>query len=104
MSGADQLWDSLLAALTELGEGVAVVDIETQKYLFVNEALTRMYGYSGDEMLALPSFFALMPGGEVERLEPERATRAAGGTGAGDVYETQMIRKDGEVIDIEVSV
>src|SRR4051794_8754108 len=104
MSDGSQLWDSLLAALTELGEGVALVDVETQKYLFANEALTRMYGYSAEELLALPSFFALMPGDEVDRLEPERATRAAGGPGAGDVYQTRMTRKDGETIEIEVSV
>ncbi|MFL5894613.1 MAG: putative bifunctional diguanylate cyclase/phosphodiesterase [Thermoleophilaceae bacterium] len=102
--GDRQLWEALLAALSELGEGVAVVDIETQRYLFVNDALCRMYGYSAEEMLALPSFFSILPPDEVAELEPERARRAAGAPMEVDRYETRVIRKDGRLIDIELSV
>src|SRR4051794_10559691 len=99
-----QLSESLVDALTELGQGVAVVDLETQRYLFVNDALAEMYGYARDELLAMDSFFALLPQDEVETLEPERAARAAGEERATDRYETRVVRKDGEVIEIEVSV
>jgi diguanylate cyclase (GGDEF)-like protein/PAS domain S-box-containing protein len=99
-----QLWEGLLAALSELGEGVAVVDIETQRYLFVNDALCQMYRYSREELLALPSFYSLLPPGELETLDSERPLRAAGAIPEADRYETRIIRKDSQVIDVEVSV
>ena len=98
------LLDPLVAALTELGQGVAVVDLETQRYLSVNEALADMYGYTREEMLALPSFFALLPDEEVELLTPDLDLRTSGQEVPADRYETRVIRKDGQVIDIEVSV
>jgi diguanylate cyclase (GGDEF)-like protein/PAS domain S-box-containing protein len=98
------LLDSLVDALTELGQGVAVVDLTTQRYLRVNDALAEMYGYTREELLALDTFFALLPDDDVARLEPERAARAEGQPVASDRYETRVKRKDGVVIEVEVSV
>src|SRR5437773_7701192 len=81
MTGPDR-FDSLVAALTELGEGVAVVDLKTERYLSVNDALAAMYGYAREELLELP------------------ALKGA----SSDRYETRVTRKDGEVIEVEVSV
>ena len=101
--GDRQFLDSVIAALTELGQGMAVVDVVAQRLRYVNEALAEMFGYSIEELLALPDMMALLPPPERERLEPDRARRAAGGS-APDRYDTRIARKDGRVIDIEVSV
>src|SRR4051794_6065886 len=74
----DRLLESLAAALDELGQGVAVVDIESRRYVSVNEALADMFGQSKDEMLA-------------RTLDH-------------DLQATQARRADGSLIDIEVSV
>jgi diguanylate cyclase (GGDEF)-like protein/PAS domain S-box-containing protein len=101
--GSDgHLWEALLAAQSELGEGVAVVEIEQLQILFVNEALCRMCGYSPEEILALPSFFALVPPADVPELEEGRVQRTAGEP-VSDRTATRLVRKDGEIIDIEVS-
>src|SRR5436190_983712 len=98
------LFDSLLAALTEVGEGVAVVDLDTQRYVSVNAALVAMYGYTEEELLALPSFFALLPSDEVTSLEPALERRVSGEVLDADLYNTRVVRKDGETIEVEVSV
>src|SRR5947207_2423063 len=78
MTGPDR-FDSLVAALTELGEGVAVVDLKTERYLSVNDALAAMYGYAREELLELP------------------ALKGA----SSDRYETRVTRKDGERVIAE---
>src|SRR3954451_790394 len=99
-----QLWQSLLDALTEAGEGVAVVDIETERFLFANEALADMYGYTVHELLALPTFFDLLVPEEAAALGPAAADRVAGGPGLDGAFDTRVARKDGRIIDIEASV
>jgi diguanylate cyclase (GGDEF)-like protein/PAS domain S-box-containing protein len=97
------LFDPLVAALDELGQGIAIVDLETQRYVSVNEALAQMCGYAREELLAMPDFFALLTSDEAGQLEPELALRAAGRP-VRDRFETRLIRKDGQTVDIEVSI
>jgi diguanylate cyclase (GGDEF)-like protein/PAS domain S-box-containing protein len=99
-----ELWEALLAAQSELGQGVAVVDIEHLRFLFVNDALCRMLGYRADEMLALPSLFALVPPDDIPELAADGARRRAGEAVERDRYEARAIRKDGGVIETDVSV
>src|SRR5260221_9039948 len=103
-AGDGHLWHALVAAQSELGQGVAIVDIETQRYVFVNDALSLMYGYSVEEMLALPSFYAIVHPEDVPALEPDRVVRAAGGEPATDRYQTRIVHKDGSLIEIEVGL
>jgi diguanylate cyclase (GGDEF)-like protein/PAS domain S-box-containing protein len=101
--GSDgHLWEALLAAQSELGEGVAVVEIEQLQILFVNEAFCRMCGYTAPEILDLPSFFALVPPADVPELEVGRIQRTAGAA-VSDRTATRLVRKDGEIIEIDVS-
>jgi diguanylate cyclase (GGDEF)-like protein/PAS domain S-box-containing protein len=101
--GSDgQLWETLLAAQSELGEGVAVVDIEQLQILFVNDALCEMCGYSPEEILGLPSFFALVPPGDVPELEEGRVRRTAGAP-VSDRTASRLVSKDGEIVEIDVS-
>src|SRR4051812_36788509 len=94
----------MVAALDEFGQGMAVVDIAARRYVSVNDALAEMYGYSKEEMLELDDFFAFSPQEEVNALEPELEHRAAGGPGSTDLYATRAQRRDGSMIDVEVSV
>jgi diguanylate cyclase (GGDEF)-like protein/PAS domain S-box-containing protein len=102
LGGDGHLWEALLAAQSELGEGVAVVDIEQLQILFVNDAFCRMSGYTAEEILALPSFFALVPPADVPELEAGRVQRTAGEP-VSDRTATRLVRKDGEVVEIDVS-
>ena len=104
MSDDRYLLDSLVAALTELRQGVAVVDMITRKYLSANDALAEMFGYTTTELLALPSFFETLPPDEVAALEPDLEARQSGKAVAADMYSTRVVRKDGREIEIEVSV
>src|SRR5438093_3337536 len=103
IAGGSRLWEALLEAQSELGEGVAVVEIVSQRFLFVNEALCRMFGYTAEEMLALPSFFTIMPPDEVAVLEPERERQLVGIERDADRYETRVTRRDGATIYVEAS-
>ena len=58
--GQQQLSTALLQAQSNLGEGVAIIDPQTQRFVYVNDALCQLYGYSAAELLALPSFLTLI--------------------------------------------
>ena len=53
-----QLYESLLRAQSELGDGVAIT--EGTRFIYLNEALGRMYGYGADELATMPSFLELV--------------------------------------------
>jgi two-component system cell cycle sensor histidine kinase/response regulator CckA len=92
------LYEALLRAQSEIGDGVAVIDGE--RFVYANEALARMYGYAVDELLALPSFYAIIAPDQRPVLADLRRSR-------GDVeaarerHETVVVRKDGRRITIE---
>ena len=94
----------MIAALTELDEGVAIVDLVSQRLLSVNAALASLFGYTEAELLGLPSFYTLLPPAEVARVDPDTERRVAGEAAATDRYELPIIRKDGSEVMIEVSV
>jgi len=89
-----QLTAALLRAQNELGEGLVIVDPHTQRFVYVNDALCQLYGYSAAERLALPSFLALV----VPEHQADFRTRLAQRTQGRSVenhYESAVCRKDG---------
>src|SRR6267154_1432385 len=62
-----ELFQALLEAQREVGEGLLIVDGE--RPLYVNDAFCLITGHSLDELLALPSIFELV-------IEEERAALA----------------------------
>lgn len=98
--GDSGLYEGLLAAQNELGEGFVL--IEDQRIQFANEAFCKMSGYGLEELMVLPSFLELVPEGERASLLERRNRRLS--TGEGEVhYETALRREDGRRIEIEVA-
>ena len=77
-----------------------VFDVETLQFLAVNDAAVRHYGYTRDEFLGMTIM-------DIRPPEEETATRLSGSErGAGgreQVAITQHQRKDGTVIDVEIT-
>jgi PAS domain S-box-containing protein len=74
---------------------VWVFDLETQKFLEVNEAAIRHYGYSREEFLAMT-----IP--DIRAPEKDRQQEAANLNVAGQGFIWRHRRKDGNFIDVEV--
>src|SRR2546426_8311305 len=80
-------------------EAMWVYDVETLRFLAVNEAAVRHYGYSRQEFLAL-TIRDIRPSEEQERLE---AALQHAATGAATHVDARHRKKDGTFIQVEVS-
>src|SRR5215470_14801630 len=89
-----QLSAALLQAQSDLGEGVAIVDPHTQRFVYVNDALCVLYGYSAAELLALPSFLTLIVPEDQAAFRARLAQRQQGQQ-VENPYELAVCRKDG---------
>ncbi len=98
-----QLSTALLQAQSDLGEGVAIIDLQTQRFIYVNDTLCRLYGYSAAELLALSSFLTLVVPEEQGAFHTRLAQRQQGQP-TENHYELAVRRKDGMRITIEVAV
>lgn len=95
-----ELYETLVTAQSEIGEGVAIA--EGEKFVFANDAFCGMFGYGSDELDSIPSFINLVIPEERERiLEQMQRPIALDKTRKG---ETSIICKDGTIINIEYSV
>lgn len=97
------LYQSLLQAQSDLGEGVAIVELATGRFLYVNHALCDIYGYSETELMALPTSLHLLAP-EVRTELQERFAKRQAGTQVPDRFETVALHKDGHHVHIEVAV
>jgi PAS domain S-box-containing protein len=96
-----ELYETLLNAQSEMGEGVSIT--EGEKFIYVNPALCDLYGYDHNELLQMKTFMQLVPETEKKRLIV-RLQQRLNGTTIGDTGETKILRKDGRVINVEYSV
>lgn len=76
-----------------------VFDRDTLRFLDVNEAAIRHYGYSRAEFLAM-TIEAIRPGADLPALR-EHLERLPGGLGQSGSWRHQ--RKDGTIIDVEIT-
>jgi two-component system cell cycle sensor histidine kinase/response regulator CckA len=77
--------------------------IQHDRFVYVNPAFVRMFGYSGpEEILGKPSEAAYAPQ-DRELVHRRRRARLAGGA-APSFYELQGLKKSGETFDISVWV
>ncbi|MFP5350972.1 MAG: MASE1 domain-containing protein [Actinomycetota bacterium] len=97
----ERLNESLLSALSDLGEGFLMTD--AGRLTYANEAYCKMTGYTLEELMALPSLLELSPPEERQILTERLRSRLAGGQ-VEDHYEATLIRKDGRPASCEVAV
>jgi PAS domain S-box-containing protein len=96
-----RLYETLLKAQSDLGDGLIIT--EGAQIVYANEALSKIYGYSTEELLALPSFLEVVAPEERGPLS-ERLAQRLGGTSLSDRGETVVIHKDGHRVYIEYAV
>ncbi len=94
------LYEGILTAQSELGEGFVIV--EDHNVTYANEAFCEISGYTLEELVGMPSFIGLIS--EEDRADLLKRRRRRVDTGEGDInYETGLRRKDGRRLDIEVA-
>src|SRR6185437_9263970 len=84
-----------------LGEGLGIVDLKEQRFVYVDETFEQIYGQSAEELIALPSYYDTLAAGYRELLPVD--------SGRGDPLmatsvETVIVRRDGVQVDIEYAV
>lgn len=92
---------AILKAHDDLGYGVVITDGSQIRY--VNDAFSKLSGYSFEDLLALPSFFGLVPEAERTKLMARMQERLRG-EAVKDHYATVITHKDGSWVDLEVVV
>src|SRR5437773_10901478 len=95
------LYESLLKAQSDLGEGVVIT--EGERIVYLNDALCKIYGYSEAELLAMPSFLELVVP-EERALLVERLRQRLSGESMSDRNETTILHKNGYRVNIEYAV
>jgi diguanylate cyclase (GGDEF)-like protein/PAS domain S-box-containing protein len=97
----EELDQLVLDAHDVLGEGVIVGD--GSRIIHVNDATCRLYGYTREELLAMESLFGLFRPDEQERMTRAVAARAERGEPPPTRFETVIVRKGGDELDVELS-
>lgn len=97
-----RFYNTLLHALSALGEGVAVLEGET--FLYVNEAMARMVGHDVSTMLSSSFSVRQLFAPENREMMEERLQRRINGELPEDHYEAVLVRRDGERVHVEISV
>lgn len=92
------LYESLLKAQSEMGEGISIIN--GTRFVYVNDALCKIYGYTEEELLAMPSFLDLIVSQEKETLSARFQKRMAGVRDLSDNSETIIVNKAGEKVNI----
>jgi diguanylate cyclase (GGDEF)-like protein/PAS domain S-box-containing protein len=95
------LFQALLEAQREVGEGLVIIDGE--RPLYVNGAFCQITGYSLDELLALPSLLEIVAPDERQRIVESIRAREAEGHAVSHL-ETAIFHQDGRRIDLEVGL
>ncbi len=85
-----ELYETLLKAQSEMGEGVIIS--QNGEIVYVNQATCKIYGYSMEEIMRMPSSLHLFP------KQKEYALNKKSDEFKG---ETKIVRKDGKRLDIE---
>ena len=96
------LYETLLRAQSEVGEGLIIV--EGRRVVYANEAFCEISGYGAEELEAMPSVARLLPLGDRASAE-ERPSRHMGfPEGSQDRQETVILHKSGRPVDVELGL
>ena len=99
------LYEALIGAQSQAGEGVCIVDMTSQKAVFVNDALCRLYGITPEEIRERPnnSMWERIAPEERDALRQRAAARDPNAAGP-SMSELTVLHTDGHRIRIEVTV
>ena len=88
------------AIVNQAGDGIDLIDVETLRIVEINDAACRMLGYSREEYLglSLPDVQAEWGEAELRRMMPELLASGGGN------FENRHRRKDGGILDVQLSV
>jgi diguanylate cyclase (GGDEF)-like protein/PAS domain S-box-containing protein len=92
---------SLLRAISDIGEGLVIT--EGGRFVAANAAYEALTGYDAAELAAMASLIDLAPPEERQHLTEQLASRLEGGE-APFRYESALVRKDGQRIQVETAV
>ena len=93
-------YDSLIQAHSEVGEGV--FSVQQGRIVYANTAMSRIFGYTNDELMALDSYLELVHPFDRARIERRHLERLIGSP-VETRYETRGITRDGRELYIEVA-
>ena len=93
-----ELYETLVNTQSAIGEGVSIT--EGMKFIYMNDALCELYGYTREELRALPSMMDIIVPEETDRLIARMRERLSEKNLSGE-NTTRVIKKDGTIIDIE---
>ena len=96
-----ELFQALLEAQREIGEGLVIVDGE--RPLYVNDAFCQITGYDLDALLRLDTLFALVLDDERPALSGLLASHGTEGHAVSH-HETAIRHQDGRRVDVEIGV
>lgn len=94
-----ELYEALLQAQSDLGEGVLI--LAGTEVLYANEALTQLFGYRPEELMAGKFRQAIAPH-DLAMLESRRGMREARADRS-DRYELSVTHRDGRRVHLEVA-
>lgn len=97
-----RFYQALLGALSDLGEGVVVLDRE--QFVFVNDAFCRMVARERRELLSPALSVRSLFAPEARDTMEEHLRRRLSGESAQDHYEGILLRGDGARLHVEISV
>jgi PAS domain S-box-containing protein len=94
---------ALMQAQSDLGEGVAVIDIVEGRLLHANSAFVRMAGYSLEELMSMKDLWVLVAP-EQKELAQRRVFSRARSAESSEYYETVAYTKDGNRVNVDLAV
>jgi PAS domain S-box-containing protein len=95
------LYETLLQAQSDLGEGVAIAQLSSRRITYANDAYCRIVGYEREELLQM-SYMDLLVPAEVEVARGLEAARRDGAHSADYDRDFTVLRKDGHRAIIDV--
>jgi PAS domain S-box-containing protein len=93
-------YETLMLALSEVGEGMVV--IQDDHVVYANQALQTMSGYGFDELIALESVFDLVVPEDREGARTRAIERISDDT-VDPHYTLRLRHRDGRMLDLEVA-
>jgi PAS domain S-box-containing protein len=94
--------EAVLKALSEMGEGLSI--IENGRITFANEAVSKITGYSYPELLAIENFSLLFDPNSRQAIQQEYRARVLQQKHINYKVELHLKKKDGTIIDVSFTI